>query len=214
MAKKILAILAVLTFAFAILFLSILRSASVRYEFLNANNTETEEINGQFEELDKLKINYYLPSPGGVLPDHPLWPVKAVRDKLWLLVTSDPLKDAELNLLFADKRLAASYILFQKGESEMGYTTLTKAEKYLEAASNQEEKLRKSGINTQEFAERLVNASLKHQQIIKEILLVAPDDAKVLIAATEIYPKRVFRDKLNVIMSYGRPQIINPFGSD
>ena len=209
MGKKIFAVTATLTFAFGILFLSILRSAAVKYDFL-ASPSSTE-INGKVEAVDAVEINYYLPSPGSVLPNHPLWPLKALRDKLWLLVTSDPAKDAELNLLFADKRIASAYILFQKGSPEVGFTTLTKAEKYLEAASSQEEDLRKAGLNTQEFAERLVNASLKHQQIIREILLIAPDDAKSLIAKTEDYPHRVYTTKLEVIKNYGRPVIENPF---
>jgi hypothetical protein len=209
MGKKIIAVIAVLIFAFGILFLSVLRSAAVKYDFLSTSSTV--EIGGRVEEVDAVKINYYLPSPGSVLPTHPLWPVKALRDKLWLLVTSDPAKDAELNLLFADKRLVSSYILFQQGNPEVGYTTLTKAEKYLESASIQEEGLRRAGANTQEFAERLVNASLKHQQIIREILLLAPDDAKVLISKTEEYPQTVYRTKLDVIKSYGRPVIENPF---
>ena len=106
--------------------------------------------------------------PGRVLPDSPFWPIKALRDKVWLWITTNPSREAELKLLFADKRLAMSQLLFEKEDYEVGYSTLTKAEKYLEEAGFAEKEGRKSGMDTSEFLERLATAALYHYQVISE----------------------------------------------
>src|SRR3989304_6415715 len=51
------------------------------------------------------KIVYQLPYPG-ILPDHPLYTLKAVRDRIQVFLTRDNLKKAEIYLLYSDKRLA------------------------------------------------------------------------------------------------------------
>ena len=81
MIKRLVVIFTTIAFAFLILFISVLRSASVRHSFSNvyADNTK-EEIQRESEELDSIEIDYYFAHPGSVLPDHLLWPVKASRD--------------------------------------------------------------------------------------------------------------------------------------
>lgn len=212
MIKNIIVVTITLLFAFSILFVSVLRTASVKYSFYGESpNYQDEQISGRSDELASMEINYYLPYEGPVTPDHPLWPLKAIRDRVWLFVTVDPYRRSELNLLFADKRLVASQKLFEKEDFETGYSTLTKAEKYLENACNVETEIRSEGGDTTELAERLINASYKHRLVIEQILLNAPADAKGNIEETKRYSIGVYDDKKTVLESAGRPVPENPF---
>jgi len=200
MLKKSLGVIAVIVFAFTVLFISILRSASVRYSFSSVGAKTTDQLlTKDVEGLENLEIDYYLAFPGAVLPDSPLWALKATRDKLWLALTTNENKKAELNLLFADKRVLSARILFERGKYDLGYTTLTKAEKYLEEACNIENEMRARGQDTSELAERLINASLKHRLVIRQILLLAPDEAKPKISTVAQFSRGVYGSLIHVL---------------
>lgn len=102
-------------------------------------------------------VNYYLPYPG-ILPDHPLYWVKMTRDRLQLWLIADKEVRAEKMLLYADKRLGAGWALIEGQKADLGVTTLTKAEKYLEQAA-------KLGEN-QSFKDKINKARLKHQEVL------------------------------------------------
>lgn len=210
MIKKFLFASALIIFAFGLLFTSVFRTAAVKYEF-----SESPEVADVSETRvlgeNAVNIDYYLAFPGRILPDSPLWPVKAIRDRIWLWITTNPSRRAELKLLFADKRVAMSKILFEKGKPEIGYSTLTKAEKYLEEAVDQEKENRKEGIDTSEFLNRIAKASLKHAQIIEEILKIAPEDAKPGVLKTENYAKRAYEEARNALLEKGLEPPENPF---
>jgi hypothetical protein len=195
--RKVLFALPVLTFAFVVLFISILRTAAVKYEF--SGKVEPSNVLGESD----IYIDYHLAYPGKVLPDHPLWSVKALRDKIWLLLTTNKSRKAELNLLFADKRVGSSQILFEKGKSELAFSTLTKAEKYLEEALAIEKEQREKGEDTGHFLYTLANASLKHAEVIEKILDVAPEDAKPGIIELKKYPQKTYEDARNALLEKG-----------
>lgn len=207
---KYLTIFATFTLAFFVLFVSVFRTAAVKYEFpsYKPNPTPFELVTPE----DKVDIDYVLAYPGKVLPDSILWPIKAFRDKLWLLVNTNPTREAELNLLFADKRLASSKILFEKGKPELGLPTLTKAEKYLETASNLEKENRADGVDTTELLERLTKSSLMHFYVMEQILDMAPEEAKPVIVQTQNYPRKVYEDARNALLDKGRTPVESPFG--
>ncbi|RLC32963.1 hypothetical protein DRH13_00590 [Candidatus Woesebacteria bacterium] len=209
MYRRILLVASTLVFAFAILFTSVLRTASVKYVF-----SQETEIQEEGQENESMEIDYVLPYPGRISPDNPLWPIKALRDKLWLMLTSNPDRKAELKLLFADKRLAMSKTLFERDKSEIAFSTLTKAEKYLEEACAIEEESRQKGTDTSEFLTTLSKASLKHRQIIDEILTIAPEDAKPGIRRVQDYSKEVYNKTRNALREKGVPIVENPFESE
>ncbi|KKU04249.1 MAG: hypothetical protein UX88_C0002G0008 [Candidatus Woesebacteria bacterium GW2011_GWC2_47_16] len=210
MVRRIAAILSAVLLAFAILSVSVLRVASVNYAF----NGSLPVTLGETTEAGKIDVNYEFPYPGRILPDHPLWTLKALRDKLWLVVTVNPSRKAELLLLFADKRIAASRILFEKGKPELAFSTLSKAEKYLTEASKQEDENRKRGRDTKIFLTRLANASLKHREVINEILVIAPEDAKPEIIKIENSSRDVYKNSRNILHSLGMTAPENPFNGD
>jgi len=114
------------------------------------------------------KVDYFLVYPG-ILPDHFLYPIKMVRDRIWLFLTADPLRKAETLLLFADKRLGAGKALIEGGKEQLGISTLTKAEKYLERAIAQERIASQKGKDTTAFLEKLLLATKKHEEVLLEL---------------------------------------------
>src|SRR3989344_1242208 len=190
MFRRILAGLTFLSLGFMILLISIFRTASVKYDFANTPFVKDESVLGSSD----VNIDYLLPFPGKVLPDSSFWPLKALRDKLWMFITTNPTRKVELKILFADKRLVTSKILFEKAKAELAYSVLTKGEKYLEEAKKDEFTNRQKGVETSELLQQLALSSLKHLEVLDEILEVAPEDAKPKIIELKEYPWKVYED--------------------
>jgi len=208
MLKKLLLVSGVFTFAFAILSISILQSTSITYSF-KANTSETSVLGIQTQE-----VNYQMPYEGKVLPDSPLWVLKAARDRIWYSITASHLKKAELALLFSDKRLVSAKILFERKKPDIAISTLVKGEKYLEIATAQEAIARSQGYDTSVFLERLAVASLKHRQMIESLISLVPEDGKPLVIKTEDYSKNTYRAVRDALNSKNLPIPINPFDGD
>jgi hypothetical protein len=206
--RKYLYGLSAFVLAFVILSVSFLRSASVS----PAYGYSTPAPVAKTIEAPVPSIDYVLPYPGGILPDNWLWYLKAARDKMQYVVTGDPLKKADLNLLYSDKRLGASLTLFENKKPDIAVTTLTKGEKYLEEAVKDEERARKAGINTNDFLIKLANASLKHRQVIEEnIIPLSPEDIKPGIVKAEDYSKNTYKACRDVLNSKGMTTPKDPF---
>jgi hypothetical protein len=189
MYTKIILGIATFFFAFFVLFISILRTAAVKYDFRN----DTLALTGAKEVLgEDSVVDYRLAYPGKVLPDSPLWGLKAARDKVWYAITTNPTKEAEPLLLFADKRLASARILFERGNYADGYSTLIKAERYLEMAAKKEEENRANGYNTSEFLERLTLSSLKHCEVIRILEVTSPEEVRPMLVRLCDHSKRVY----------------------
>ncbi len=213
MLKRSASILVTFLFALLILFVSIFKSARVGYTFNDdvAVKGDTPLVLG---ENVAAQIEYELPYPGKILPDNSLWFLKAMRDKVWLVLTTDNSRRAELFLLFADKRLGSAKSLFEKGEPELGFSTLSKGEKYLESAAKELETNTKKGINSAEFAKDLSTASLKHNEIINEIRELAPEDAKPKVTEVSNYAEEAYKTARDVLRSQGIDAPVSPFDWD
>src|SRR3989338_3097792 len=124
-------------------------------------------------------IDYTLPYPG-LLPDNPLYVLKAIRDRIVEVLISDPIKKANFYLLQADKRLNAGVLLFNKGEKKykLGETTISKGENYFEKGIAEVERAKKQGIVTAGTSQRFHLASLKHREIIKSLINKSSGDIK------------------------------------
>lgn len=196
--------------ASAILLISVFRSASVNYVFSTPRPIPQEILGEKTPD-----INYQLPFQGSVLPDSPLWPLKALRDKAWLSLTANHLKKAEIALLFADKRLAMSETLFKENKTDPAVSTLLKGEKYLEIAVNEESIARKDGMDTSTFLIKISLAALKHRQMIEEDLIpLAPEGAKPAMVKAEDYSKNAFKSARDALNNKGIPVPESPFLGD
>ncbi len=111
------------------------------------------------------EVNYPLPYPG-ILPDHPLYAVKAARDKIYQTLLSDQLKKAQFELLTADKRLNMGIMLVNKQNYKLAQQTLSKSSKYFEQSVLSMQKAKQKGMETGSFRDRLLLSSQKHQEIL------------------------------------------------
>jgi hypothetical protein len=185
--------LAALVFALAVLITSVVDTtaqSSPSYQVLPAETTA--EPSPEATVSPEPKVDYYLPYPG-ILPDSFLYPLKMVRDRIWLWLTVEPVRKSEVLLLFADKRLKAGEALIEGGKEELGIETISKGEKYLEQAINQAEKAKVAGKETAALYEKLAQASLKHQEILGNLILKVPEQTQTVFQELMKYPQQGYK---------------------
>jgi hypothetical protein len=125
--------------------------------------------------------NYLLPYPG-ILPDHPLYGLKMIRDRILLVSTNNKEQKIRLLILYADKRVASAMDLAQKNQFQLAQSTVTKSEKYLEEALITLQQIGSDG--QKDLWQSLYDSSVTHQQIIREIISFAPDNLKSLFESS------------------------------
>lgn len=109
---------------------------------------------------------YQLPHPG-MLPDHPLYKVKVLRDKLILILTRDTEKKAQYHLLLADKRINMAKFLVDKGNVELAKKTALKGENEITLITFLFKDERKKP--SEKLMKQLEAASLRHQEVLLEL---------------------------------------------
>jgi len=159
---------------------------------------ETLEF-GVKEEASKIaKVEYILPYPG-ILADNPFYFLKMIRDRVWGFLIHDPLKNSRWCLLMADKRIWASQMLMEKGKFDLAVSTATKAEKYLEKAVDKVYQAKKMGNEDRALLEKIGRASLKHKEILNEVLEKAPQKLKPVIQKTLEYSEHANQKTLELL---------------
>ena len=119
-------------------------------------------------------IPYELPYPG-ILPDHPLWSLKALRDKIISFLIGDPVKKAEFDLSQADKRLNAGVYLFKKGKGDLAYSTISKGENYFEQSVSKIAEARRVGKDINSLKSLILRAAQKHQAVLAQLIKQYPN---------------------------------------
>jgi hypothetical protein len=197
--KHLLIGLAAFVFATAVLITSVIDTtaqSSSSYQVLPAETTA--EPSPEATVSPEPKVDYYLPYPG-ILPDSFLYPLKMVRDRILLILTFDPVQKAERLLLFADKRLKAGEALIEGGKEELGLETLSKGEKYLEQAIVQAERAKTAGKETTALYEKLAQASLKHQEVLGNLILKVPSETQTIFQELMKYPQQGYEKVMGVL---------------
>jgi len=147
-------------------------------------------------------VEYPLPYPG-ILPDNPLYFMKALRDRVVSFFIYDPLKKAEFDLLMADVRLNAAQYLFAKGEGKysLAETTISKGENYFYNSLVMVSDAKQQGMRLNDFVPKLIIAAKKHQQVIKDLKTKSPTLIRDRLAEDERRAKdfeiRAIQIKLN-----------------
>jgi hypothetical protein len=144
---------------------------------INVSKISAQTISTSTAVLD---VQYALPYTG-ILPDNPLYFLKALRDNVYNLFITDPVQKANYDLLMADKRLGAASALLDKGEVDLAITTLSKSGNYFYLAIQQAANAKKQGENTDEILATLLTASLKHQQVIFQMEGKTKGDARLVL---------------------------------
>lgn len=122
-------------------------------------------------------VEYVLPF-AGLLPDHPLYSIKVLRDRILLFFTRNPEKRVHINLLLSDKRLVMGQILWEKGNIDLSVTTLGKGEKYLLSAAVDLAALKKQANLPPGLSDKLELATNKHEEIIMKLMKSSDDQVK------------------------------------
>lgn len=154
------------------------------------------------------EVIYTLPYPG-ILPDNPLYPLKATRDRIVSLLISDPRKKAEFDLLQADKRLQAGLFLLRKDDPDVKLviTTISKGQNYMHEALSGIERAKREvekpdGVSPTgtapsdvgDLPDRLYKATGKHYEVLikekKRIPEAFASDYQLLVKRAEEYAER------------------------
>jgi len=114
------------------------------------------------------KVDYILPFPG-ILPDNPLYFLKAIRDRIVGFLISDSQKKAEFDLLTSDKRINAALTLAMRGKDEIAMSTLSKSNNYMDLVIASLRKSQASGKNIDTVLHNLRNSIKKHQEVVLDI---------------------------------------------
>ncbi len=116
------------------------------------------------------KPEYLLPFPG-ILPDHPLYFLKALRDTILDRLIVDPLRKAEFHVLQADKRLGMGKLLVEQGKGALAETTISKGEKYMERAISGLSAFKSTGRPVPaSLIDRLTRSMEKHIEVLTELV--------------------------------------------
>lgn len=126
------------------------------------------------EEMTETKVEYTLPYPG-MLPDHPLYNLKRVRDYILERLIADPVKKAEFYILQADKRLQMGVYLAAQGKNVLAESTISKGEKYLEKAQAILSGLAANGTLPAYVSEKYENSLLKHKEVVSQLMTTSQE---------------------------------------
>lgn len=137
------------------------------------------------------KIEYELPYPG-ILPDHPLYFLKQIRD--WILdkLIVDSVKKAEFYMLQADKRLNSGMMLIDKGSDVLGEQVISKGEKYMNNALTLLLSLKAEGRDVPaHIVDRLEKAVAKHRELLEARVASASEATKTGLTASLEFIKNI-----------------------
>ena len=139
--------------------------AGLESKSVKAGESATDSAKQDVEE-----INYELPYPG-MLPDSPLYFLKTIRDAVVRFLISDPLKEAEFDILTSDKRIYASLMLAEKEKYELSLETLIKSNNYLHEAVFSISKAQENGKDIKSLHGNLLTSVKKHKEIVSRQLM-------------------------------------------
>jgi hypothetical protein len=171
--------LSIFVFGLIVVGVSIWRSRTPLVTLAVESTPSVQEVVGEVSEEVMIEAEDDYPLPySGILPDHPLYFLKMIRDRVMLWLTRDSLARAGVLLHYADKRIAAALALAEKGKAGLAVTTATKAEKYLERTLDEAGRAAEDGKDVVDFSEKASRASVKHKKVLVGILSLVPEEAK------------------------------------
>ncbi|MDP2638336.1 MAG: DUF5667 domain-containing protein [Candidatus Levybacteria bacterium] len=157
---------------------------------INASETaqkENESLDMTSEKIIPVKVKYDLAFPG-LLPNHPLYKLKVLRDKISLALINDPRKKIDFYLLKTDKEILATAMLVDKNEYELAEQTALKAEHNYTLLTRELHNL--SSAPKEDLYKKLETASLKHQEVLESLAERAPKDKKKTFLTVIDFSKR------------------------
>lgn len=132
-------------------------------------------------------IKYDLAYPG-ILPDHPLYKLKVLRDKISVALINNPQKRIEFYLLKTDKGILATAMLVDKNKIKLAEETALKAENNYTLLTNELYNLPKKPDF--KFFKKLKDASLKHQEVLNSLLKRVPQNERKTFETVLYFSKK------------------------
>lgn len=140
------------------------------------------------------KPEYALPFPG-MLPDHPLYVLKKVRDAILDRLIVDPARKAEFHVLQADKRLNMGIMLVENGKGMLAETTISKGEKYMERAVSGLSAFKSMGRPVPaSLTDKLMRSMEKHIEVLEELIAKTSGPEKAGLTGTLEFVKNLQGD--------------------
>jgi hypothetical protein len=135
-------------------------------------------------------IDYAFPYPG-LLPDNPIYFLKATRDRVISFFIKDTMKKASFDLLQADKRVEASVLLAKKGKSQspLVVSTFSKADNYFEEAAQQVTSAKSEKKDVTALAGKMQTAAKKYKEVLQSLegsLSAEKSSYKILLDRADI----------------------------
>lgn len=114
------------------------------------------------------KVEYELPYPG-ILPSHPLYFLKSIRDSIIESLIKDPVSKAEFYNLQADKKVNMGIVLKSQKKNEEAKEAFHEAVEAHNKTISIIRSLEKSGSNVpRHILEKVSFSLLKHKEVLEE----------------------------------------------
>ena len=118
-----------------------------------------------------------LPDPG-TLPDSAFYFLKSWKESIQTFFTFGAENKAKQFLHLAEVRLAEYQKMIEKGKTEIAKKTLDKYEKQLNNALTKAEEAKEKGKDVEKLATSISEATLRHQEVLIEVLNKVPEEAQ------------------------------------
>jgi hypothetical protein len=174
-----------------VLFLGLLVTALFSVSQIHA---ATPQSTTAAELIQDEKVIYTLPSAGQIIPGHPLFMIKQIRDGIEDLITRDPLQKAKLKLRNADRYIVYSQVLTEHNMPMRAVESIRTAISYQEDAlaeiivlfSQQKDVDEDKKSESKQLRFVIVQSNIKQSEIIRELLNKLPDgEQEVLLGLLE-----------------------------
>lgn len=180
--KKFFGVFAIFIFS---MFLSMTAPAGVSAA-APATQVETMQTIAQSEDMAASSapsvVEYALPYPG-ILPDHPLYMFKKLRDQILERLISDPVRKMEFYMLQADKGVNTAVFLAAKQNDTLSDESLRLAQVHLAKAVEKAKELKEQGKEVPPYmVERFGNALRKYESVMMEMVSAGSDERKAAMA--------------------------------
>jgi hypothetical protein len=133
-----------------------------------ANNLRSIPIEYVDEEDTEKKVQVYKVPESRIGPDNIKYPIKKLRDTLWIELSQIPKEKSEVCLLIADKRMfEAIELIKKKKDDELIIKTLNESILHLKEAKNILSKENKKDIEISKVDLQIDQAGLAYEDIVK-----------------------------------------------
>lgn len=121
---------------------------------------------------------YILPYPG-ILPDHPLYILKKLRDRIMEKLIADPVRKMEFYTLQADKYIQMGVFLAAKNNESLVVPTMTSGEGFMQTAVDKATSLKQEGRDVPPYiVEKFTKALIKHNAVVSDLMSQTTEEKK------------------------------------